>query len=117
VHVCRIFNQNDEITCIPDLVQGDILFVQAAGGDEESPGREVEKVRNPVFLNWARMMRMINLQCVKGFVISEVMRTSKLCETFKARRLEDDAQVVIKRMLPTPGVRMSTFKSYVLQVR
>ncbi len=114
--MCRIFNQNDEIKAISDLVQGDILFVQPAG-EEDSPGRERTHIRGPAFLSWGRLVRMINLQCLKGYVITEIMKTTRLCETLKARRLKDDEHVVIKRLLPTPGVRMSTFKAYILQVK
>jgi hypothetical protein len=59
---------------------------------------------------------MINLQCMKGYTVSEVVKPGKYSETLKARCDADDSQVIIKRYVPGPGMRMSTLKAYILQV-
>lgn len=112
---CRVFNQHDEISSIADLVQGDVLFVQPAGEDD-SPRDKQKIIKSPATMNWNRVVRLVNLQCVKGYVITEIIRMTKLAETMKARRMKDDAPVLIKRLAPNTGVRMSTLKAYILQV-
>lgn len=112
---CRVFNQHDEISSIADLVQGDVLFVQPAGEDD-SPRDKLKIIKSPATVNWNRVVRLVNLQCVKGYVITEIVRMTKLAETMKARRMKDDAPVLIKRLAPNTGVKMSTLKAYILQV-
>lgn len=48
--------------------------------------------------------------------MTEVVKTGKYSETLKAKCNHDDKHVIIKRLVPSPGMKMSTLKSYILQV-
>jgi len=115
----RIFNTHDEINQVSDLVQGDVLYVQPGNYDDGSPkspmaGRAAVGAHSQV-MNWIRVVRLLNLQCVKGYLVTEVMKSGRYSETLRAKRIKDDQPVVIKRVGETASVKMNTLKSYMLE--
>ena len=109
--VARVFNSHDEITCTADLVQGD-LFVKTISADEDDADGALAPLVGPAHVNWIRVTRLLLLQCVEGYIVTEVLSKTKYRETLKARRTVDGLRVVIKRFVGRPGVGMDTLRSY-----
>ena len=110
--VARVFNSHDEITCTADLVQGDILFVKTISADEDDADGALALSGQALrTVNWIRVTRLLLLQCVEGYIVTEVLSKTKYRETLKARRTVDGLRVVIKRFVGRPGVGMDTLRS------
>jgi len=112
LEVCRVFNSHDEIKRIADLVQGDILFVKIVSPGNASSAALLQG-RGRHILNWIRVTRLVLLQCVDGFIVTEAIKKNTFSETLRARRISDNLRVVIKRFASRPGLHLNTLKSYV----
>ena len=85
MEVGKVFNSHDEIKRVADLVQGDILFVKIVW-QEASPSSPLQiQGRGRRMLNWIRVARLALLQCIAGYIVTEVVKKSKYCETLRVR--------------------------------
>jgi serine/threonine protein kinase len=109
--VGRVFNSQDEIKGVADLVQGDILFAQEASQAISPSSPRTFQGSKLRMLNWIRFTRLALLQCIDGYIVTESINKSKFTETLRARRISDDLPVIIKRIASRPGLNISTLKS------
>jgi len=97
MQVGAVFNSHDEIKRIIDLVQGDILFVKVAADAESPSSPHALQGSRARMMSWFRFARLVCLQCVDGYILTDSIQRSKHCETLKGRRISDDLPVIVKR--------------------
>eukprot|EP00960_Hanusia_phi_P045360 757182-Hanusia_phi.AAC.4 len=120
IPIARVFNLHDEVKRLVDVVQGDVLRVKPAQNkpmaieSRSLTSKNLLRTRTLLTFHWMRFMRLISLQCVKGYFVHECTVRNKHGETLKAKDEMNSNEVIIKRHSSHSSRSPTTLLSYIL---